>query len=49
MKWSQTALDNNSLVWDFVSDEIKEELSDDIGDTVGVSAITSFEVLDEER
>ncbi len=43
------ALDNNPLVWDFVSDEIKEELSDGIGDTVGVSAITSFEVLDEER
>lgn len=43
------ALDNNPLVWDFVRDEIKEELSDGVGDTVGVSAINSFDFLDEER
>ena len=43
------ALDNNPLVWDFVTYEIKEELSDGIGDTVGVSAINSFDILDEER
>lgn len=43
------ALNNNPLAWDYVADELKEELSDDIGDTVGVAAITSFDILDEER
>ena len=49
IEFVRESLNSNPLVWDFVSDEIKEELNGDIADTVGVSAITSFEVLDEER